>query len=465
MYKRYLPWLFFGFVSLLLFFRIHVSRDGLLEGWDESIYTQLGVEFSKHPDLVLYYNGQAWLEKPPLIGYITGIIHLISPYNTVLLRSFFGIVSIANLYLVWKISKDLVKNNITALLAPALVINTYLFLERGITGNTDTLLVLGILGYYAYRDSFWRKLVFLYIAVWTKSLLGFLPLILELVFSYRRLREIKFIKQVSLLILVPSIWYIYSFARFGQEFTQKHFVEQIFSRASSTLESHSGSWSFYLEFMIKTAPVASIVLGVGIIFGTHKLIKNKFKISDFTLYQPIFAGLLYLLIISFSKSKLEWYLLPSIYLLSLILPIVFDRFNKIFTRSLLLLLCFLGCLFLAFVPVFSRNSPQNIELVSLAKCISKLPQQNVTLYQSEENINNYFKLIESGGSISSTFRYGDNPAFVYYARKSNIIFKYEKPSREYQSLDQIMVIPKLPTSPAKLEVKACETKNYTTNII
>jgi hypothetical protein len=435
--QKYIPLLFFIFTAIVLAARIYLARNNLLEGWDESIYAQLGVEFVKNPDFVSYYNSQVWLEKPFLIGLITGIIQIIAPYNKLFLQGFFGFISILNLVLVWQISKQIliatrkqVKHNfdpnILALLAPIFIINTYLFFERSTTINTDTVLVFGLLGYYFYRDKFWQKLVFLCIAVWTKSLLGFLPLILELVLDYKNIFNPSKVKQYLLLFLVPSLWYIACTIRFGDEFIQKHFVEQIFSRATSVLESHNGQWWYYLDYYVKTSPISFVLFSITLISTIYLIFTSKITLQQFDLnqYTSIVLSLIYLFIISASQSKLEWYLLPVIYLISPLIPILLDRTNKYLVTICLIIFTLSGFLFLANVSFFSRNSSQNIELAHLAQCIKSLPQDKIVMFEDEESIKNYDDLNAKNGSISSTFRYGGNPAFVYYSEKTQIDFVY-----------------------------------------
>ena len=453
--QKYIPDLFFVLVAMILVARIYLSATHLLESWDESIYAQLGVEFAKIPDFVSYYNSEVWVEKPFLIGTITGLLQLISPYNKLLLQGFFGFISVLNLVLVWQISKQILdqtpkkesksgfSNSILALLAPIFVINTYLFFERSTTVNTDTVLVFGLLGYYFYRDKFWQKLFFLCIAVWTKSLLGFLPLLLEIALNYKNIFDKDRLKQYAALFLVPSLWYLAALIRFGNDFVQKHFVEQILSRATNVLESHNGEWWFYLDYYVKTSPASFILLCTGIIITIYLLFHQKTKLQRFDpiAYQPIILCVIYLVIISASQSKLEWYLLPVIYLISPLVPTLLAKANKYLIAVSLMVFTVSGFVFLAYVPFFSRNSKTSQELGDLAKCLNTIPKDKITLFQTKESIRDYDDLISKNGNISSTFRYGGSPVFVYYAGKKQIEFVYHADSINLDT-NRINVIPK-----------------------
>jgi hypothetical protein len=460
-------------VLIALLIRVYFARFEFLEGWDESIYAQLGVEFTKKPDFILFYNGQSWLEKPFLIGWITGFIHAASPYNTFLLRSFFSLIGAANLYFVWKISKnmltgnnDLHKNTVS-LLSPIFVFTSYLFLERSTTINTDITLVFGLLGYYLYKDKYWVKLLFLCIAVWSKSVLGFLPLVLDLVLNFKKNLNRKSILENFVLFLVLSTWYIYGYFRFGGEFVQKHFVEQIFSRASTTLESHAGEWWFYIECFIKTSPIAFILLAISIIYALFTLSKGNLK-TDLELQRasPILAGLIFFLLISTSKSKLEWYLLPTIFLISPLIPLTWKNANKTMISILVVIFSSLGLSLIFATPFYSRNSPDNIELIKTANCISQLPQKNITLYQNNQNIKEYDNLNSTGGSISSTFRYGGNPAFIYYSNKEKVNFVYSDYSIKHNKGDLVVVSKDRNLDITKfIPISSCKENNYSMLVV
>lgn len=459
--------LFFLIIFISLLAKLYISRNNFIEGWDESIYTQLGVEFTKKPDFTLFYNSEPWLEKPFLIGWITGILHFVSPYNTMLSRSFFSLIGTIDLYFIWKITKKMLsfgselRKNVVSLLSPVSVLTTYLFLERSTTINTDIILVFGLLGYYLYKEKFWIKLLFLCIAVWSKSLLGFLPLVLDVTLNFKQNLTRKSILVNLLLVFIPSIWYIYGFLKFGIVFIKKHFVEQIFSRASTTLESHAGEWWFYLEYFIKTSPTAIFLIAISLIYSLHNFFKGYLKVEcDIKKYSPLVTGLVFFIIISISKSKLEWYLLPSLFLISPIIPLIWEKANKYMITIIVIIFSFFGLMMNFMTPLSSRNSIDHLELTKIANCISSLPQKTVILYQNNQSILEYNKLNDSGGSISSTFRYGGNPAFIYYAKKEKISFVYNDKLNDLNQNSIIVTSKDKDLHDNFKLISGCTTNNY-----
>jgi hypothetical protein len=363
-----------------------------------------------------------------LIGLVTGILHWVSPYNKFILQVFFAFVSTANLYLIFQLAKRHIPENLNpnlALFAPIFVAFNYLFFERGTTVNTDTILVFGFLGYYYFNKSYPLKLVFLCISIWSKSVLGFLPMLLETVLNYKKLANPKEILKLLILVFASSSWYIYAYFRGGNLFIKSHFLEQIFARASSTLETHAGQWWFYFEYFALTSS-GSIFMVVLVLF---LLKKSPLRLQVPTIellkkYEIIVFGVVFLFILSVAKSKLEWYLLPVIYFLSPLVAILGTRLNPKFVNYLVLIFGVLSLLVVSLTPLFSRNSSENTQLDSIATCIQKTNYKKVIFEQTPTTIQDKNKLDSANGSTSTTYRYGGNAGFIYYLRDKIVAFDY-----------------------------------------
>lgn len=57
-----------------LVWRAWLLSNTPLADWDESIYARIGFELATNPSLETRYNGAAWLEKPPLVNYLLGLV-------------------------------------------------------------------------------------------------------------------------------------------------------------------------------------------------------------------------------------------------------------------------------------------------------------------------------------------------------------------------------------------------------
>jgi len=57
----------------------------LFYDWDEGMYAQIAKEIIKNKSLFTTFNGQVWLDKPPLVhGLISLIFSISSPKNSTL---------------------------------------------------------------------------------------------------------------------------------------------------------------------------------------------------------------------------------------------------------------------------------------------------------------------------------------------------------------------------------------------
>jgi hypothetical protein len=115
---------------------------------------------------------------------------------------------------------------------------------------------------------------------------------------------------------------------------------------------------------------------------------------------------------------------------------------------------------LSVIGQYSRNSNENIALAEVGKCIANTPQEKVIVYQSNNELDSYKKLNATGGSISSTFRYGGNPAFIYYAQKKKVDFVYFNIIDPVDT-NTIRVYPKEKYPNLKFEKTNCDTSKYT----
>lgn len=113
--------------------------------------------------------------------------------------------------------------------------------------NTDIIIALSWLGYFYYFSSFCKRTFFLILGVWSKSLVGFYPLILDFFyfFAQKKYRSFKktafFVKELLIQIMLASLWYFYAYLNFGPYFIKTHFYDQIFKRVEKPIELHFGN--------------------------------------------------------------------------------------------------------------------------------------------------------------------------------------------------------------------------------
>ena len=145
--KTSISWLrYLAYASILIFMFLmwnKLGRDYLFD-WDEGIYGQIGLEMVKSRDyLTPTWNNELWLEKPPLIAWVTALgISLVGPTEfgaRFLMPLFAGLT----LYAIYRIGTKL---GGALMGASSMAILGYfnLFLARARALNTDGMLLAGI---------------------------------------------------------------------------------------------------------------------------------------------------------------------------------------------------------------------------------------------------------------------------------------------------------------------------------
>src|SRR3989344_6459418 len=213
--------------------------------WDESINVQVAKEMIEKKSLVPLWQGNTWLDKPPLPFLFFGIIMKLTPFlqPEISLRITALILSIIALIFVYATFYKATKNQLIPLLTVIITSFSPIFLQRSQILNLDVFLLIGWLGYLLFVQNFWLSLFFLAVGVLTKSLLGFYPAIIILGFNFfllfkpPRLRSEaglpivalakmgeprRLIRMVFIQIGILSLWYLVMLLLFKQNFWQQH---------------------------------------------------------------------------------------------------------------------------------------------------------------------------------------------------------------------------------------------------
>lgn len=412
--------------------------------WDESIYMQVGKEMINAHSLTPLWQGQLWFEKPPLAPFIFGIINALPFTPEIATRIFSLVMSVVILCLIYAWANKIAKNKWIAFLTVVLTAFNPIFLQRAQTVNTDTFLFIGWLGYTLVFPNFWQGLLFLFIGVFSKSILGFYPLILFVLFkSYQLFIKkidkkvfLRFLKISAIQIAILSIWYILMFVFYGKDFIQTHFGDHLLRRITSSIESHFGQRTFYIDIVVQQYGFYLIAALIGIVL----LLKNNVfkKFND----EKIFLGLLlipWFIFLNLTKTKISWYLymfIPQVSFLIAYSLTLLKKHKRILplTVSLITIILFYRLLVTDnFFKTFYSQYDENYQMAILAK--DKCNALDVLLNpQSRET----FRVLGSMNLLISTSKfYGSNPSIVYYfGKKVNFIYDKNDVSKDLKSLTE-----------------------------
>lgn len=314
LFRHYPIVLYLSLFSLVFSLKI-IAHPYPFFDWDESIYAQVGREMMETKSyFVPLWQGDFWLDKPPLVPLFYGIVMSITPFllpeiSTRLATLFLSVFALGLMYqLYWRVVRETWLTT-TMIIATSL---TSIFLQRAQVLNVDIFLLIGWIGYFLFRKYFMISLVFLGIAVYSKSLIGLYPLgILVLYHTYQYARKQitlqdlgAFILRMSLQALVLLSWHMVMIYVFGQEFLYKHFYESHVKRVTASIESHFGQRTFYITLLVEQYGSYALVSILGAMILAYQWFTKK--ISDSTLLRSLYF-IPWFLFLNLTKTKIFWY--------------------------------------------------------------------------------------------------------------------------------------------------------------
>lgn len=424
-------------IFLCFFFAIttykFISHPTPFYDWDESIYAQVGREMIRSKSLVPLWQGQNWLDKPPLVPLTYGIVETLSPFSpeisTRMFTLFMATIILAMVYvLYYRLTKNIAISTLTVILTSF----TTIFLQRAQVLNVDIFLFLGWMGYLIFYKNFWISLLFLGIGVLSKSLLGFYPLIgFFFIFTAQLfLKQIKFkefkhnVKRLFLQGCIFLSWYVLMMIIFKMSFIQAHFVDSHLKRVTASIESHFGKRTFYIDLLL--SQLGNIVylslLGIILIFQDSWKKRDVKTITLHIFFVPWF------LFLNLTKTKIDWYLYPVLAQFIFLELYLLQFFKK---KQIFLIMITIGIGgFVVFQNVikgqfFITHYSQYDEYYNLS-IYAKQQCNNINILVDKDSRNTHDTLKSMNLLIGTSEWWGNHPSIVYYSDKK-VNFIYETP--------------------------------------
>lgn len=409
--------------------------------WDESLYIQSGKEmFSHNFFLFPVWQGQAWLDKPPLVPFlyalISNIFFFIPPEIST--RLFTVIIATGVLKLIYHLYFKATKDTLISTLATMITAFTPIFLQRNQIVNLDIFLLLGWLGYITFFKNFWISLLFLAISVFSKSLIGFYPIaIMGIYYSYqlftKSINTKEFTKVVKQLVIHTSIllmWFVIMFMIYGQAFWYQHIIESHFKRVTSSIEFHFGQRTFYLDLARDQLGIFIWPAIIGfIVFVGQSIIdlRKKTLNAEKTLYSLYLLP--WFLFLNLTKTKIFWYFYSAVPLFGFLAayPLTLFKKNKFIFYGLgivfMVFILYKGFIADRFFTTFYSKQEAYLDLAQYAhnKCNQLYYLQNADTRKSFEELD------KLGLLITTTKWWGDHPSmFYYFGRPIHFIYDVDE---------------------------------------
>ena len=512
--KSILTIILFSFILLGLIFRNIQFASIPFFDWDEGIYAQVATEIISNQSLSTTFNGETWLNKPPLTHLLIALCFVIFGKSEFWARMIMVFFAFALLMFTYLLSRKLLLKTLPneaeklsnfhkeiVFIIPVLALaSTPLFIERAIVLNTDIMLAVGWLAYFLF-SGFKNKLLALTFSVFTKSIVGFYPALISII----TLKKSDFIRsnlyRAFALLIIPLIWHLISFLRFGNYFIQAHVFDQVIKRVLSPIELHFGNKFYYLVLYWKNTNILGIIIAITLlIIGIRALLiiikqyKKTARKSYLWIYASIIiiSGLIYIVpgissniiigtigammtitagmhlfvrsqltppyndelpsliiylspipffaLLMISQSKISWYMITllPLFFLSLSYFYVYIKNTYIRVVFLIILVLYFSWTFFPSTYFFNSSSYLPTNRIKLAKCISSQSGKSIAFLVSPQERQNQNVVEAAKLQTTTSFLYGGSPSFVYYPQKKvEHFYKVELFEKNYQSYDII----------------------------
>lgn len=316
---------FVGVVLLTFLISLYHITSIEVNLWDESRLAVNAIEMYQNGNFITtYFDGSPdmWNTKPPFMIWCMVLSMKIFGINEFALR-FPSIVSFITLSIAifWYIKRK--TNDLYSAFFSSLVLITITGLASihvFRTADYDSMLVLWTtlycFAFFEYLESNkvkYLKYFFLFfiLASLTKGIAAFIPLpaigiYLLVTRKFDVFRESKFYSLICYAILIVLGYY---FLRENQNpgFINAVYLNELGGRYLDNLDAHLHPWDYYLGLM-KNVQLLFWIYFLPLIIVT--LVFSKERIVKQIIYFSLLLGGFYLLIISTSQTKLQWYSAP-----------------------------------------------------------------------------------------------------------------------------------------------------------
>lgn len=393
--KKYFKYIL---LASIIYFPLFVHLDRLpIRIWDESRLAINAYEMLNNNNFVVtHYDGKPdmWNTKPPLLVWIQVGFMKILGVNELALRLPSALAALATCAVLLILALRYLKSFWFGFIAIMVLITShgYINVHATRTGDYDSLLTLfttlsGLLFFlfceYNNRKHLYLFFVFLTLSVLTKSINGLLFLPGLLIYSIIRGKFIPLIKNKHLYFALLSFVAIIMGYYLLREIQNPGYIaavqqNELGGRYLEVLENHDHNFWYYInnfkKFQLSTW---YFLVPIGLLIG---LFCKDIRIKRLTQFSGIMV-FTFLLVISLSKTKLEWYDVPlypflavlvaiSIYQLFLFLKNrewLTQKLHVNFIPYILLILVFIGPYHKIFKKTFNpKEYPWHVEFYEIS---------------------------------------------------------------------------------------------------
>src|SRR5262249_5880977 len=135
--------------------------------------------------------------------------------------------------------------------------------------------------------------------------------------------------KILLQVFILSLWYIVMVILFGKEFIQVHFNDHLLRRITSSIESHFGARTFYIDILLREFGLFLLSGLLGVVLLCKEYLSKKRSLEGYV-HSLFFIP--WFIFLNLTKTKIDWYIYPVIpqILFLIVYPLMlFARYKKI----------------------------------------------------------------------------------------------------------------------------------------
>lgn len=319
--------LFFFIASSILYFPLFSHLGAFpIRIWDEARLAINAYEMLNNGNIVVtHFDGEPdmWNTKPPLMIWLQVLCMKIFGVGEFTVRLPSAIAALGTCLAMLFLSKRYLNNHWLGIIAVLVLITSqgYISIHGTRTGDYDALLTLftttACFAFFAFTEKRQNKWLYLFfvlltLAVLTKSITALLfapALVLYLLWRKQFLQTLKnkhlYIGTIGFLII--SLGYYLLREAYNPGYLNAVYENDLGGRFLSTIESHNhDNWYYYNNLLHSRFSNWFLLLPCSIVAGF--LVKDE-KLKRLTVFSTLLA-LVFLLVISTSRTKLIWYDIP-----------------------------------------------------------------------------------------------------------------------------------------------------------
>lgn len=370
------PFFIFVVVYIVLAFLIvfvNLSSNPIRE-FDEA---RMGISayemLQTHNPIVVNFLGEPdlWNTKPPLVIWIEALSIKIFGLGEFAIRLPSALALFCTGLLLLMFGKKIKQNFFGFIAAVLLCCWEVVFVHCGRTADYDAFLLLFntayILCFWLYLNDTQNKkyllwfFIFLTLGALTKDIASFISLTVLFVYALIKRQVVTIVKEKyfwigALILIIFFGGFLVLRESMSGGYIKALWQNNIMGRYTQALENTPTSKFYYIGlFMYKTMRYLFVFIPFALVLNIFN--KNK-ELKDLNYYVFSIAVFIFL-IVSFSKTKLDWYAYPAVPMLCIVLAIAID-FLKEKIKTISSKRIRVGCYLLLFVIFFALPLRNNI---------------------------------------------------------------------------------------------------------